>query len=228
LSYMNESIGVLDRNMIYASYSYRVRTSQKGFLRFGLMGGAHLQMDKVTELYTTASGDPLFSTNIPLTVTPNFGFGMYYNTDKFYASFSIPRMLDDHVNFTPEGVYKKGVNFDIKSFHYYLALGYLITVSPDFKLKPHMMMKAALNTPMEFDLNLNALIKERLWLGAAYRSMADVSFLAGLQITPAFLVSYSYDYQLTKIRNHSAGSHEIMLSYIFAYRGKKIISPRYF
>jgi type IX secretion system PorP/SprF family membrane protein len=228
LSYLNEKIGVLNRNLIYASYAYRVRTGANSFLSFGLMGGAHLQIDKVTDLTTTDPSDPSFTTNLPLVATPNFGFGMYFNTRKFYASFSVPRLLDDYVRFTPEGIYDKGVKFKINSLHYYLALGRVFTVNNNFKLKPHVMLKAAANSPLEFDANLNALIKEKLWIGASYRSSADISAIVGIQINPAFLISYAYDYQLTEIQRFSSGSHEIVLSYIFDYRGKKIVSPRYF
>jgi type IX secretion system PorP/SprF family membrane protein len=228
LSYLNEKVGVLNRNLIYASYAYRIRTGAKGHLSFGLMGGAHLQIEKVTDLPVFDSGDPLFSSDLGLIATPNFGFGMYYNTEKFYLSLSIPRLLDDHVRFTETGVYDKGIKFNYKSLHYYLALGRLFTISDNFKLKPHMMTKFALNTPVEFDINVDALIREKLWVGLSYRSNADISALVGLQINPSLLVSYSYDYQVTRIHKHSAGSHEICLSYLFEIRNKKIISPRYF
>jgi type IX secretion system PorP/SprF family membrane protein len=228
VSYLNEKIGALTRNLIYASYAYRVRTGRKSYLSFGLMGGIHLQSAKMTSLHIINEGDPSFSTDLPLAGTPNFGFGMYFNTEKFYAGFSIPRMIDDHVKFSPDGIYEKGISFKLSSFHYYVALGRIFTISDFFKLKPQLMAKATANAPVEFDLSLNSLIKEILWIGASYRSNADISGIIGLQITPTFLVSYSYDYQLTKIRTFSGGSHEIVLSYLFAFKGKKITSPRYF
>jgi type IX secretion system PorP/SprF family membrane protein len=228
LSYLNEKIGVLNRNIIYASYAYRIRVNDRGYLHFGLMGGVHLQLNKVSELKPITGGDPHFTSNLPTVATPNFGFGLYYNTDKFYASFSIPRLLDDHVKFSADGLREKAVHFRLKSFHYYLAAGRIFTINNDLKLKPHIMMKATANSPVEFDVNISALIMEKLWAGLAYRSSADVSAMVGVQITPAFLASYSYDYQTTRIHEFSGGSHEIVLSYVFAYNSKKIISPRYF
>jgi len=228
LSFLNEKIGVLNRNLIYVSYAYRLKTGARSSLSFGLMGGVHLQINKLADVNPTEPGDPSFSVNTPLIGAPNFGFGMYFNTDKFYASFSIPRMLDDHIKFSDLGARIKGVSFNLKSWHYYLAAGRVFHISENFKLKPHAMMKVAVNAPMEFDVNLDALIIEKLWLGLGYRSGADISFLAGVQILPSLLVSYSYDYQLTQINKFSGGSHEILLSYIFAYKGKKVISPRYF
>jgi type IX secretion system PorP/SprF family membrane protein len=228
LSYLNEKIGVLDRNLIYASYAYRVRTNTKGILSFGIMGGVHMQLEKVTELPTVDKGDPDFSTDLPVVTTPNFGFGVYYYTDKYYAGFSIPRLLDDHLKFTSEGEYDKKLHFSFNILTYYLTGGYVFNFSPFFKLKPHMMVKLAANSPVEFDINVDALIREKLWAGLAYRSNADVSAMVGIQITPAFLIAYSYDYQVTGISKHSLGSHEICLSYLFDYKGKKILSPRYF
>jgi type IX secretion system PorP/SprF family membrane protein len=224
LSYLNEKIGALNRNLVYATYAYRIRLNTKSYLSFGLMGGAHLQFEKFNDLYNPNPDDPYFVSNIPLTVTPNFGFGMYYNTEKFYASFSIPRLLDDNL----VGINGKNVRFSFKSLHYYLAVGRMFTVNDFFKIKPNMMIKAAVNTPMEFDLNLDALLFEKFWLGLSYRSNADISFKAGVQIFPNWLVSYSYDYQVTRIHKYSGGSHEIMMSYLLDYTGKKIISPRYF
>lgn len=228
IAFLNEKIGVLNRNLLYASYAYRLRTGERSFLSFGLMAGMHMQVEKFADLDPNISGDPSFSTNTPVIVTPNFGFGTYFNTDKFYASFSIPRMLDDHIVFSSNGTRNKGIKFNIKSWHYYIAAGRVFTLHDYLKLKPHIMMKIAVNAPVEFDISLNALIRELIWVGVSYRSSNDIIALAGIQIRPSFLLGYSYDYQLSKIRNFSGGTHEITASYYFGLKGKKIMSPRYF
>ena len=45
-------------------------------------------------------GDPEFAENTPKLLMPNAGFGMYYFTDKFYAGFSIPRMIENQIDLT--------------------------------------------------------------------------------------------------------------------------------
>jgi hypothetical protein len=72
------------------------------------------------------------------------------------------------------------------------------------------------------------LIKEILWVGLAYRSSADMSAMIGVQIGPRFLISYSYDYPTSSLNKFTTGSHEIVLSALFGYKGKKIVSNRYF
>jgi len=228
LSVLNERFGVTNRNLIYLSIAYRVKTGEKGHLSFGLMGGIHLQSEKLTDLATADPNDPHFSTNIRNIITPNFGFGMLYHTEKFYVGLSIPRLIDDELNTNEFGNIVKNINVRPKKWHYYLTVGKAFEISEAFTLKPQLMVKAVINAPIEFDVNLNALIKQRLWLGVSYRSQADISGIIGIHIVPQFLLSYSYDYSLSKINNYSGGSHEIALSYLFSYKGRKIANPRYF
>lgn len=230
LSLLNEKIadGKLRRNLAYLTYAYRIKTGEKGHLAFGLMGGVHVQSNNYAELQTTDLNDVRFSANTGNVLTPNFGAGIYYSTQKFYAGVSLPRMVADNLSINSGGDVIKNTAIDPSKFHYYFTMGRVFDAGADLKLKPQIMVKAVKNAPAEIDVNLNALIMEKLWIGASYRSKADMSFIAGLQINPQFLISYSYDYSLSKIRDFSSGSHEIGLGYVFGFKGNKIISNRYF
>jgi len=137
-------------------------------------------------------------------------------------------MIDDNLQVNSSGVVLKDLTVNFKNFHYYLMGGRIFNISPNLKLKPQAMIKLAQGAPVQFDINLSTLIKERLWIGAAYRTEADVSGLLGIYLTPQLLLGYSYDYPLTQIQDYTTGSHEITLSYVFGFGGKKIVSPRYF
>jgi type IX secretion system PorP/SprF family membrane protein len=177
---------------------------------------------------TTEGYDPRFSANTGTIVTPNFGFGILYYTDKFFAGLSIPRLVDDHLTIGTDRQVIKATGIKPASFHYYLTVGRVFTVTPNFKLKPSLMVKAVVHAPMQFDINLSSLIKEHLWVGLSYRSGADISAMVGVQISPRFLINYSYDYPLTEIRSITSGSHEIVLGLLFGNKGKKVVSNRYF
>lgn len=228
LSFLNEKIGVLNRNLIYASYAYRLKVGKNGKLAFGLMGGIHNQVNKFSQLKTTESGDIQLSNNSPSVIAPNFGFGIYYNDNKNYAGLSIPRMIDDRVLFDASGNATKITKMSPEKFHYYLTVGRIFELAPSLKLKGQAMVKAVQNAPIEFDVNANFLIKDMIWTGLSYRSSSDASVLLGVQLGPQFVFCYSYDYALTKIQKYSQGSHEIALGYTFAFKGKKIVTPRYF
>jgi type IX secretion system PorP/SprF family membrane protein len=228
LSVLNEQIGKLNRNMIYLNYAYRVKTGDNGHLSFGIMGGIHNQINKLSELKSTEPGDIQISQNTPSLNSPNFGAGIYYYTNKFYAGVSIPRMVDDSYLFNQTGGVIKSTKLNANKFHYYFTIGNVFEINDDLKIKPQAMVKMVQNAPLQYDLNVNFLIKNKLWAGIGYRSGSDVSALIGIQVNPQLLINYSYDYSLTKIQKYSQGSHEITLGYLFSYKQGKVVTPRYF
>lgn len=229
LSVMNERIGVLNQNLAYVSYAYRVKTGEKGTLAFGLMGGIHNQVNKFSDLKVTNDGttDPQFSNSVS-TIAPNFGTGIYFNTKTFFTGLSIPRMVDDKVKFSTNGAVSVNTQIHPSNFHYYFTIGNVFTLNKDLKLKGQAMVQAVQNAPLQYHINANFLIKEMIWAGASYRNGSAVSAIVGMQINSQFLVSYAYDYTLNSIQKYSQGSHEIVLNYLFSYKGKKVVTPRYF
>jgi type IX secretion system PorP/SprF family membrane protein len=230
LSVLNEKIGVLNRNMIYGSYAYRIKTGTAGYLSLGLMAGAHIQSSNFSNLKNvTNTADVQLTQNSGNVIAPNFGTGLYYYNETFYVGLSIPRLVDDNVKFSNTGSgADKGVKIDTKKFHYYFTIGKVFNIADGLIMKPQLMVKAVQNAPIEFDPNINFLLKEKLWLGASLRSYSDISAIVGYQFSPQFVTSLSYDYPLTKIQKYSAGSLEIALGYVFKSGNKKIATPRYF
>ncbi len=227
LSLLNEKIGVLNRNLAYLSYAYRIKVGKKGKLSFGIMGGIHNQQSNLGQLKTTDANDNRFIQNSPNLIAPNFGGGIFYYTNKFYTGLSIPRLVHDNITFSSNEA-TTGSKITPSKFHYYFTVGRVFSLKDNLKFKTQAMLKAVENAPIQYDMNINFLINEFVWLGASYRSGADASAILGFQINPQFIVSYSYDYALTKIQKYSQGSHEIALGYVFGYKPKKIITPRYF
>lgn len=228
ISVLNERIGKLNRNLVYASYAYRVKTDKKGTLALGLNAGIHNQVNKLSELKATDIGDIQVSQNTPSMIAPNFGFGLYYNTQKFYAGVSIPRLIDDGYMFDNSGAFDQTIKFNVQKFHYYLTVGRVFEISEDIKIKPQLMVKMVQNAPLQYDVNANVLIKNMIWAGVGYRSGSNMAAIVGVQVNPQFIVSYSYDYGLNEIQKYSQGSHEIALGYVFSYKQKTVVTPRYF
>jgi len=232
LSVLNEKVGVLNRNLIYGSYAYRIKVHENGTVAMGLMAGIDNQVNKFSTVRVSddpnAIADPQFSQNSPNITAPNFGAGLYYNTKTFYAGLSIPRFVDNHLKLSSGGATVKTTRLDASKFTYYLTLGNVFKVNDELKVKANAMVKAVKNSPVQLDIGANALIKEMIWAGLGYRSNSAMSLILGVQANKQLLVSYSYDYGLNKIQKYSQGSHEIVLNYLFSYKGKNIITPRYF
>ena len=229
LSILNDQIGVLNRNLIYLNYAYRIKLSEKGVLALGLMGGIDNQTNKFSSLAINENGvndDPQLAKNGNM-IAPNFGTGLFFNNKKFYAGVSMPRMIDNQVSFNNlESVTTTKVDF--RKFAYHITCGNLFTLNESIKLKASGMLKIVQNAPMQFDLNANFLFEETLWAGLSYRTGSAISALAGIQINKQFLICYSYDYGLNGTQKYFTGSNEIILNYLFSFKGKQVITPRYF
>lgn len=232
LNILNEKVGVMNRNLIYASYAYRLKLDDKSTFAMGLMGGLDNQTNRLNTLKVSndasAPADPQFGIT-PNVVAPNFGAGIYYNTKNLYVGLSVPRLLDNQVRFGTDGSSTvRSTKVAANRFTYYLTGGYLFTLTEEFKLKTNVMLKAVQNAPMQVDLGANLLIRDMFWTGLSYRTGSSLALMLGMQVNKQFLVCYSYDYGLNKIQKYSQGSHEIVINYLFSFTGRKIITPRYF
>ena len=225
LAVVNEKIGVTKNTGFNASYAYRMPLS-KGKLSLGLQIGAVNHYEELSKLTTVQSGDAQFANNTPKLLLPNAGFGAFYYTQKFYAGLSIPRLI---LNTVDAASIKKVTNkASVKDWHYYITAGYIAKVSDNVKLKPTIMIKEVVGSPMQFDASLNALFVDVFWVGAAYRTGDAVSAIAGIQITKQFRLGYAYDYTLSKLKKYNTGTHEITLGFDFSFDKSKIANPRFF
>ncbi len=224
ISVLNENIGPQKRTETYLNYSYRILLS-KGTFRLGLLGGMQTSRELYSKVKTTQAQDAQFMYDSPRVISPNFGFGAYYNTSNLFAGISIPRMIHNKMDISTS---KTTSRVDPKNFTYYTVLGYVFNVNSNFKLKPTIMVSMVEGAPVNVNFNLMTLLKNKVWLGASYRDHNAVSAIFGLQITSQFRASYSYDYSLSKLQQYNSGSHEIQLSYLFSFNKENIASPRLF
>jgi type IX secretion system PorP/SprF family membrane protein len=222
LTFLNESIGVSKRTQINANGAYRIQMG-KNNLSFGLQLGLAGISENLSSLGLI--NDNQFATNTGRRLAPNMGFGTYYLTPKWYAGFSIPRLLQNRLDGTSGEVSNR---FNMTDWHYFITAGSLHSINSDFKVKPSMMLKAASGAPVELDINAMAIYRDRLWAGLGYRSGDAINVLVGAQINQQLRAGYSYDYATSRLGNFHSGSHELMIGYDFNFQKDKVVSPRYF
>ncbi|WP_430905875.1 PorP/SprF family type IX secretion system membrane protein [Maribacter sp. 2-571] len=211
-----------------AVFSYTVPTSENGKLSFGLKAGGHLLNVDFTKLQNyRADLNATNLDNIDSKFSPNFGAGVYYHTDKFYAGVSVPNFLKtqhfDDASGNASFLAEERLNL-------YLITGYVFDLNPDLKFKPAALVKAVSGAPLQVDVSANFMFNQKFTLGAAYRWDAALSGLFGFQITDQFMLGLAYDKEITELGNtaFNSGSFEIMLRYEFLTKYKKVITPRFF
>ncbi len=227
LSLVNDKIGPTNTTSFYADFSYKIRVNDKSWLSFGLKGGINLRKIDLTDLRTTEAYDPGLLTDIKSEVLPNFGFGIYYLSERYYLGISIPKLLENDYK---ENIVQGSVNLGSESKHYFFIAGAVFDISENIMFKPTGFLKFVSGAPLEGDITANFIFNERFRLGAMFRTGAAFGLLAGVNITSQLELGYSYDWSFTNTTGkYNSGSHEIMLRYDFIFKDKrKIRSPRYF
>ena len=223
-----DKIGVTSHTGISGAYSYRIKFTQSS-LAFGVQVGAGFSNSNYTSVAysdgSTGNTDPAFQNNYH-DVIPNFGFGMYYYTPRFFVGFSVPQIAGNSIQKAIYG-HSEGAHLDLAN-HYFISSGYLFDVSADVKIKPSVLLKYVNGAPMEMDLNGVVWFYDLLALGISYRSLASIDFLAQIRISNQLYLGYAYEYATTSLNTFSSGSHEVMLQYIFDFSHAKIVTPRFF
>lgn len=228
LTAYQDQIGVSSQTGYFLNYAFRIKLN-KGTLSLGMLGGFSGYQERLTDIKTNESGDNKFSSNTPMVFAPNFGFGTYYYTKRFYFGVSVPRMISNKLIVNQYGAVERvDGSLNKEALHYFVATGFIFDINPLVKLRPSMMIKAVQNAPIEYDANLSALLLNSIWLGGGYRSGDSWNLLTAIQVNNQLRIGYSYDYTITKLKDFAGGSHEFSMNYVLKYNAKKITSPRYF
>lgn len=228
LSVSNDKIGPVHNTAVFADFAYIMQMTKKSKLALGLSAGANIFQANLTSLELDEQLDPVFQNNISNHATPNFGFGMYYSRERFYAGISAPNLLQN--NYSVVSKTDGGTLVAKEQRHYFLIAGTVINISENLAFKPTTFVKVTSAAPIQADLTASFIIMKKLLIGAMYRTGDAFGALVGVDITEQFHVGYSFDYSYgVKTFKYNKGSHEIMLRYDFLSADKKQIhSPRYF
>ncbi|WBU89497.1 PorP/SprF family type IX secretion system membrane protein [Cellulophaga omnivescoria] len=231
LSVVHDEIGNGTNQDTYidAAFSYTVPTGDQGKLSFGLKAGGHfLNLDFSKLANYRQESTPAGYDDIEKKFSPNFGAGIYYHTDKFYAGISVPNFLETEHFDNSEGQNSSFVA--VERMNLYLITGYVFELNRDLKLKPAALIKAVKGAPLQADLSATFLLKDKFSFGAAYRWDAALSALVGFQLSDQLMLGLAYDKETTDLGNTSFndGSFEVFLRYELRSRYKKVITPRFF
>ena len=227
LSVINDKIGPMQTASVYADFAYHLKINAKSKLSLGVKAGGNLFNASLADLQVTQSNDVAFASNLQSRFLPNFGFGAYYYTHRFYAGLSIPKLLENRFE---TNQISGSANLFWEKRHYFLIAGTMIDINETFQFKPTTLIKITNGSPAQADLTAQFVYNKKFALGAMYRTNSAIGALLGFFLGEQLYGGYSFDWStVNKTGRYNSGTHEIMLRYDFIYRDKgKIKSPRYF
>ncbi len=214
INLIHDEIGVTSNTGIYGNYSYKLVSRNHnsytswGFhphvLAFGISAGVSFYNEDLQSL--GIDDDPNFAQNASL-VLPNFGVGIYYSKNKFFAGLSIPKILNN---------YWEGKDFTL-SRHVYLNSGYQFITGQFTKLELSTLIKYVNGAPLQADGNVVFDFDDKVNIGVGYRTTSQLNFLLGIGLAKNFQLRYCYEVMLDGTSEKiNFNNHEIMISYRFA------------
>ncbi len=221
-----DHLGLEKRLSVNFDYSYQVLLSDITTLRFGIKAGFTNYSNNLTAYsqYPDNQSDPVYQTNIENKFMPNFGFGLYLSSEKYYLSLSLPRIIEGNYQINANNAYT--TTSEIR--HLFFAGGMVFRLTDNIKFKPTFMTQTVLGAPFQYDLSANLLLAEKFWIGGMYRSGDAIGAVAQWIFNKNLRFGYAYDFTTTDLQNFHNGVHEIMISYEFTYSNRRYVSPRYF
>lgn len=191
--FISDQIGVTSINTIFVSYAYKLYFRNKNaqgrwwnedanVLSFGLTTGISFFNENLSEL--EIQGDPDFENDVNVTI-PSFGFGILYNRNKFYLGFSAQNLFS--------GSFSSEKNINIKT-PYYIYGGYkwYFNNLEEIQFQPSILAKFVSGAPTQFDFNFSANYKNKIEIGAGYRTSSSFNALIGFYFLENWRFAYSY------------------------------------
>jgi type IX secretion system PorP/SprF family membrane protein len=222
------------------AYSYDLIAKDEISLRVGVQGSIRSLSMNFAQAKTrddNPAGDPSLNDQRVNDIYGNVGAGIYANIlQRAYVGFAIPRIYTNTIGLNSNPAFITAKEFR----HYYGMAGVIVPLTKDVKLLPSVLVKYVYGAPFDADVNFNLDIKNKVSFGLSGRLGGDnllesIDLLAYWQATELFGVGLAYDFTLSRVRDYSAGSIEVLIQTDLKAdkkRGKKgrknLDNPRFF
>jgi type IX secretion system PorP/SprF family membrane protein len=204
---------------MHLQYDYKMKLGKRGILSLGTeigfvsvgFSGDSVASHPITiGEYHNMNGDPALPTIAVSGMQFDIGFGAWYKTDKLYAGVSYRHLNNPTVTW--------GEKYQFTQYGVFYATGGYAFRQEDSKIewKPSVLFKTDF-AEWAFDLSLRGEYNNKFWGGISYRVLDAFVVFLGIEIMNGLSAGYSCDISTNKLGISNYGSHEIMLSYSFAF-----------
>ena len=215
---MRSSMAISSELTANAYYSYRIQL-ESGVLSLGVQASVKNFTSDFNDsrIVTTQPRD--IDPSIPMengsVTVPNFGFGAYYQAKNYFVGISAPRMLQNNIDFAGDGFASR------ERLHSYITAGYNFDVNREISIQTSMLAKYVKGSPLDLDMTLFFRFVERMGFGMNYRLRDEfnslqgesLSFIINASASPQFMIGFSYDMALSRLRDFHGGSLELFVRY---------------
>lgn len=212
LQVISDRTGPLRYTSAYATYAYHLGIGPRTSLSAGFGAGffnASLDADKLS-FGNTVVDPAVYSNGVVNVIKPDLMAGVYLYGADYFLGVSVQQLMGQSVYFSANKI--GGGNKTVP--HIFSTAGYRFLLDEDWNLIPSVMVKYISPLPVQTDVNAKLQYRDFLWAGAGYRQSDGWNVMAGVNISGAFNISYSYDRTTSDLNAVSNGSHEIVLGFL--------------
>ncbi|MDA6072820.1 type IX secretion system membrane protein PorP/SprF [Flavobacterium sp. AC] len=208
---INENLGVTQKLIATADYSYTIYTNDYNMITFGLKGGISNLNVNYSRLDLGQGNDVSFENNINNLIRPRIGVGFLYNAPSWFVGLSTPNFIkeidDPSIKSTPLTT----------NSEFYLITGFLTTINNNLLFKPSILAKKAKNEPFVIDLALNFELQGNFRFGVSYRWDNAITATVGINFMENFQAGFTYDRNINGLGAYAPSSNQFYLKYVFKH-----------
>lgn len=203
---VSDKLGINHNQELQLAFSYKVIEDEGRVLALGVQGGMINYKYDYSKLNLEYIDDTDLDMNQSQYSEPNFGAGVWYMTDRFYAGVSSPRILNVDVN---DGVLSSTRYLR----HFYFSGGMLINNSFNraLRLKPSFLLRWVPGGNLAADLNLSVLLMETIWAGVTVRNLSAVGINGQFQVSSRLRIGYGFELPTSSLISSNFGTHELSI-----------------
>ena len=231
LSGYADQIGPKNTVGVYGSFAYILPVSNKLKLSFGLRGGfVSYKFDWAKLTYENPTEQQAVNSLQNQHTKFDLDAGLYLKSNSFYCGLSVThlnsaKIYNEQLSNSVAGGSSINFKYTMRP-HLFFIISKGFAAGENLVINPTIMIKSSEGIAST-DLNINFLIKKRVWLGTFLRSGGTMGFLAQFYATDKLRIGYAFDRSFSKIQNQLGSGHEIMIGFDFSTFKATMLSPRY-
>jgi type IX secretion system PorP/SprF family membrane protein len=207
LTFLHDQIGYTRTFNVKLMYSYHIPIGKKSFLTLGLAGGVISKGLNFSTIDVENTLDPEINLLEKGQLSPDFDFGIKFSHPIVDVGASIT-----HINHIGKQKDKLKLTTNNNYFYtlFHINAGKQLEICPGVSL---------VNRDNLFSIEIHSMFnfrgerkKDIFYAGLSYKiNLNEAVILAGVNISQYFKIGYAYEFNFSRIRKASYGSHELLL-----------------
>ncbi len=207
LTFLHDQIGYTRTINVKLLYSFHIPIADKSFLTLGLSSGVISKGLDLSAIDVENSLDPEINLLEKEQISPDFDFGIKFSHSLVEVGVSIT-----HLNHIGKRKDKLKLTTNNNYFYtlFHINAGNHLEICPGISL---------VNRDNLFSIEIHSMFnfkgerkKDIFWAGLTYKAnLNEAVILAGVNISQYFKIGYAYEFNFSRIRKASYGSHELLL-----------------